>query len=409
MLTIRTTKSECFSGILWQAITNSLHSTPHSFAWGIILAKNVSPRQQNQMASLFPDVYASNQFPRLHELVLDLKSGNLDLETKRVGFNIDAQDAEGNTALQWACLRGDAKITQWLLLRGADPNIPNHNIGRTALMAACTSVSLPCIKLLLEHDVDINVGTHGGLDALIYLVEEDRNPQPISDIVQAARLLIEHGISLEPHGLNQVWCLARAARTEMDEVMDLILDQGVDINRQNKFGLTALARSIAWSAHRSAKFLLKRGASYTGVVKTDVDGRTLLHHAALNPSIAMVKVLIEARLTGIDPEIMDKEGFTAEDYLNRAQSHFEEFALAFRQLLSDVRARCKVPTETEDADYEDTFFDALEGLQPTEDTEYEDIFFDALEGLQPTEDTEYEDTFFDALEGLQPTISEMLD
>ena len=323
------------------------------------------------MEVLFPNVHASLTFPRLHQIVLEIKPGNLEVEAERNGFDINIQDSDGNTALHWACARGDAKTAQWLLARGADPNIPDQSVGRTPLMAACSCVSLACIKILLDHGAEINACNAHGLDAFIYLCDEDRNPQPITEIVEAAKLLIAHGSDLSPRGANQVWCLVRAARTELVEIMELIANQGIDIDQQNKFGQTALARSIAWGASRSAEFLLCRGAAYTGSVETDLDGRTVLHHAALNPNIEITRVLIAVKLKGLDPGITDKAGLRAEDYLDRAENLIDGFVPSFRHLLSDVRAQfqgheCREANEfvadARNHPDEQEFFDALEWL-----------------------------------------------
>jgi ankyrin repeat protein len=322
------------------------------------------------MASFFPNPYASNQFNHLHELVLELKYGDLDAELSRENFNIDAQDSDGNSALEWACTRGDHKTVKWLLDHGADVNLANLNNGRTPLMAACACASLPCVELLLNHNADVNVENFWGLDAMIYLCNEDRSPQPVTDIVHAAKMLISRGIKLSPRGVHRVSCLSRAARTQLIPVMELILEQGVDIDLRNQFGSTALSSSVAWSASRSVKFLLDQGASYT---EADIDGRTLLHVAALNASIDIVDVLREADLEGLDPDLTDNESHTAEDYVERARELPEAFAPAFRHLLSDLRARYQ--QEGEDWN---TAHGSPEGERESDDED----FLDACEFLE---------------------------
>ncbi|KAH0541620.1 hypothetical protein FGG08_003910 [Glutinoglossum americanum] len=98
---------------------------------------------------------------------------------------------------------------------------------------------------------------------------------------------------------------------------------------------------MAWSAHRSVEFPLRRDAPCTGEVGTDIDGLAPLHHAALSPSLDMARALLDTHLTGLDPEIMDK-GFKAVDCLSRAEGLLQGFAPASRQLLSDVQARPEV-------------------------------------------------------------------
>lgn len=339
----------------------------------MILGNNLPPKQRNQLVALFPDVHSSLEFPRLHQLTLELKPGRLDIEATKVDFDINIQDKEGNTVLQWACLRSDVKTTEWLLRHGADPNIPNLNIGRTPLMAACSSVSVPCIKMLLDHGADVNARSQWGLDAMVYLCNEHRNPQPITEMVEMAKLFISHGIDLNPYGDNKAWCLDRAARTELLELMELIVDQGVDINQTINYGMTALARSITWCKSRSAEFLLDKGAAYTGVFERDEDGRTLLHHAALNPNLDIVKVLINAKLEGLNPDICDKSGLKAEEYFERSSDHVEGLVPAFRQLISDIRARFLTRGLGRNCGSEETLVDGVN----VEEEEAEE-FFDAL-------------------------------
>ena len=81
----------------------------------MMLAKSIALKQRKRMAALFPNMRASLKLPRLHEIVLDFRHGDLDAEARRPDFNINTQDAEGNTSLQWGSVRGDATTAQWLL------------------------------------------------------------------------------------------------------------------------------------------------------------------------------------------------------------------------------------------------------------------------------------------------------
>lgn len=103
--------------------------------------------------------------------------------------------------------------------------------------------------------------------------------------------------------------------------------------------MTALARSIAWAVPTSIEVLLRRGASYTGNFASDSHNRTILHHAAMNPSLDVIKVLINANLTGLDPDDVDDDGLSAEEYLNAQQETLIGVTPAFKHLLADLRQR----------------------------------------------------------------------
>lgn len=185
---------------------------------------------RTQLSALFVNVHASYDFPRLSEIVLGLRPGSLINELDNPGCDMDARDSFGNTALLWACRRGDEASARVLIEKGSNPNISNSNYGCTPLMAACAHPSIPIIRLLLEKGADVNAQSRHGLDALVYLVEEDRNPQPIDEINEATKLLIAWGINLMPREPNNVWCVARAARNGLVDAMEIMLDHGANID-----------------------------------------------------------------------------------------------------------------------------------------------------------------------------------
>src|SRR5688572_23088792 len=61
--------------------------------------------------------------------------------------DLQARDVDGNTALHWAALNGDASLVKVLLKRGASPDITN-NVGATPLLYAVGNVD--SVRALLE-------------------------------------------------------------------------------------------------------------------------------------------------------------------------------------------------------------------------------------------------------------------
>jgi uncharacterized protein len=102
----------------------------------------------------------------------------------RSGADVNAQQGDGATALQWAAYRGDAKLTELLLKAGAAPGLANHN-GTTPLWLAAAHGDAAVIQALLEGGADANDRLPLGRRPLMLAAR--------SGNVAAVRALLEHG------------------------------------------------------------------------------------------------------------------------------------------------------------------------------------------------------------------------
>jgi ankyrin repeat protein len=132
--------------------------------------------------------------------------------------DVNAQQADGATALQWAAYRGDARLTERLLKAGAKPGLANRNgatplwlaatrgdaaviqallkggasaneelpLGRRPLMLAARSGNVDAVHALLEHGADVNASeTERGTNALMQAADQGH-----ADVLKE---LIQHG------------------------------------------------------------------------------------------------------------------------------------------------------------------------------------------------------------------------
>jgi len=81
------------------------------------------------------------------------------------GFDINAKNLNGETALMSATFRGKADLVELLLDRGAEVNARN-GYGATALMYAAEWGYSRIAKTLLESGADVNLQDNGGETAL---------------------------------------------------------------------------------------------------------------------------------------------------------------------------------------------------------------------------------------------------
>jgi ankyrin repeat protein len=137
------------------------------------------------------------------------------------GADVNTQQADGATALQWAAYRGDAKLAELLLKAGAKPGLANRDgatplwlaaargdaaviqallkagadaneqlpLGRRPLMLAARSGNVDAVHALLEHGADVNASeTERGTTALMQAADQGH-----ADVLKE---LIQHGANV---------------------------------------------------------------------------------------------------------------------------------------------------------------------------------------------------------------------
>ncbi|MBS1718077.1 MAG: ankyrin repeat domain-containing protein [Armatimonadetes bacterium] len=106
---------------------------------------------------------------------------------------IDKQSPDGNTPLCLAVGMGHPDVAKMLLEHGADHNARSVIEGAGPMNSAAFGRNLQCIKVLVEHGVDVNMAEtdgsvalhesalHGDLEIIKYLVEHGANVKKAND------------------------------------------------------------------------------------------------------------------------------------------------------------------------------------------------------------------------------------
>ncbi|WP_320034362.1 ankyrin repeat domain-containing protein [Halarcobacter sp.] len=74
-----------------------------------------------------------------------------------------------------------------------------------------------------------------------------------------------------------------------EEIVNLV-EKGVDINKKNKLGFTALLYAVGWGDLKTVKYLINKGASLKSRANR---GFGVLHRAAMNKNEEIIKYLLE--------------------------------------------------------------------------------------------------------------------
>ncbi|HEV2704253.1 MAG TPA: ankyrin repeat domain-containing protein [Steroidobacteraceae bacterium] len=175
------------------------------------------------------------------------------------GADVNAQQADGATALQWAAYRGDAKLAELLLKAGAKPDLANHD-GATPLWLAADRGDAAVIEALLKGGADANEQLPLG-----------RRP------------------------------LMLAARSGSVDAVHALIEHGADVNAsESERGTTALMQAADQGHADVLKELIKHGAKVAALSKAVMrDGRTAALGNAEDPRRAVrqqaIAVLCEAK------------------------------------------------------------------------------------------------------------------
>ena len=158
----------------------------------------------------------------------------------RKNADVNAPQADGATALQWAAYRDDLELADLLISAGANPKIANRE-GATALQLASLRGSAAMIEKLLNAGADANEHGVNGETPLMFAAR--------SGSLQALDLLLKRGARLDAkESLRDTTALMWAVEQKHVDAVQLLIQHGADVGvasgPDSKGGTAYLAPNI---------------------------------------------------------------------------------------------------------------------------------------------------------------------
>jgi len=193
---------------------------------------------------------------------------------------IDAQDLQGETALQIAIRQKSQPLVRYLLERGAGVAVPDRD-GWTPLMTAAWVNEGSIVSVLTKQHADPNAAGAGDLTPLGIALQGGKDAATVA--------LIEAGADVNrPVGAAGYTPLMLAVARQSKTAAQAVLKRGADVNARNQGGVTALMIAAAADQPEFVALLVQAGANVAAQSET---GETALSIARAKDYQAVMKLL----------------------------------------------------------------------------------------------------------------------
>ncbi|KAG9506528.1 hypothetical protein J7337_000060 [Fusarium musae] len=191
----------------------------------------------------------------------------------------------GWTALH--CAYDIPDITKLLLDAGADPTCGGADAQPLLHLVSDEPTGLQSVQLYLKTKIDPNIRNQDGLTA-IHIAAESRE----SDRLEVIKLLTSHGADATAAGQDGQTALHLAANAGHQDVVEYLLEIGVDVNQHSTYLGTPLMAAAKGAGAQIVKALLEKGAD-VNAISDDFSYHTALQAAAWMESQDVVQLLLD--------------------------------------------------------------------------------------------------------------------
>ena len=263
---------------------------------GFLLAYGISPAVRSEVA----DAVMQGDRPAVRALLakkadvnapqadgttaLDWAVRANDLEMTELllnaGAKASAANQSGATPMLLAAMNGNAAILERLIQAGSDPNAPVSDTGDTALMIAARTGRVDAVKVLLDHEAKVNAKeTWGGTTALMWAISE-LHPD-------VTKLLVERGADV-----NAKSNFVPSASGRGFEGTSAVVPKSNQTTEEFASGwMTPLMFAARENDVESARVLVQAGADVNAI---GADGKDALGLALFNGSYDVASLLVDS-------------------------------------------------------------------------------------------------------------------
>ena len=200
----------------------------------------------------------------------------------------DGETIAQTTALILATQHGRLEVISLLLANGADANFRTEDAD-TALLTAAHLGHAEAIRMILESGADLYMlSQHGSRSALHEAVSESL-PTNIEGKLRVIDLLLDNGMDVNDADEDERTALHLASRTRSLALATKLVSKGAKIDARNIWGDTPLDDAAICGSREIVQLLISHGAP----VNSPDNGCTGLRHAVAKGYLDVVAFLLD--------------------------------------------------------------------------------------------------------------------
>ena len=216
------------------------------------------------------------------------------------GADINTTSIQKMTALNYAINANKLDAIKLFIENGIDPDTVIDKYETTLLMWAARNGHNDLVEALIEAGADINTTSIQKMTALNYAINANN--------LDAIKLFIENGI--DPDMVidkYETTLLMWAAKNGHNELVEVLIKAGADINKKDKIGESALITACFWEQPKIAKIIINAGGNVN--ITNNYGTTPLITAVKYKVNDEIIRLLLNA--SDINISAQDNSGYSA--------------------------------------------------------------------------------------------------
>jgi hypothetical protein len=171
--------------------------------------------------------------------------------------DVNARSNNGWTPLFYAVCYGRKDAAELLIARKADANVATAD-GMTPIARAAVREDWAMVRLLADGGASVNVREKAGCSPLLLAAASNQGRS--EEVVAAAKTLLARNADVNAKAANGKTPLIWASHRGNREIVELLADNGADLDVVDDGGFTALDYAVVYNFREIQESLRRRGA-----------------------------------------------------------------------------------------------------------------------------------------------------